>query len=97
MNQLENARKEINAIDREMAELFERRMKISAVIGQYKYENTLPVRDSEREQTLTEKNLSYIKNSEIKTYYTEFLGKIIELSCEYQQKIRDERAAGEEK
>ena len=97
MNELERARNEISSIDREMAELFERRMKMSAVIGQYKYENALPVRDAKREQLLTEKNLSYIQNSEIKPYYTEFLGQIIDLSCEYQQKIMDEGLSGEEK
>ena len=91
MNELENARNEIEKIDRTMAELFERRMGISAVIGQYKAENALPVCDHEREQKLTEKNLLYIENENIKPYYGEFLGKIIELSCKYQQKIIDGR------
>ena len=97
MNELENARKEINEIDREIAALFERRMKMSALIGKYKYENALPVRDAERERLLTEKNLSYITNSEIKPYYVDFLGRIIDLSCEYQQKLREEVSSGEKK
>ncbi len=91
MNELENARKEIENIDRQLAELFERRMKMSAVIGEYKSRNALPLRDRTRERILTEKNLSYIENKDISPYYAEYLRKIIDLSCEYQQKIIDRR------
>ena len=93
MNELENARKEIDKIDRELAALFERRMEISAVIGEYKAKNSLPIRDYDRERKLTERNLALMENGEIKPYYAEFLRKVIDLSCEYQQKIVD----GEEK
>lgn len=91
MNELETARKEIESIDTEMAELFERRMELSAVIGEYKAGNGLPVRDPEREKKLTERNLSHIKNGDLKPYYVEFLGKTIELSREYQQKLINEK------
>ena len=93
MNELENARKEIDKIDRELAALFERRMELSAAIGKYKAENSLPIRDYDRERKLTERNLALMENGEIKPYYAEFLRKVIDLSCEYQQKIVD----GEEK
>ena len=93
MDELENARKEIEKIDRELAALFERRMELSAVIGKYKAENGLPVRDPDRERALTEKNLSYLKNGKFQPYYAAFLRKVIDLSCEAQQKIID----GEEK
>jgi len=87
MTELENARKEIENIDRKMAELFERRMDISGLIGEYKRKNSLPIRDAEREHTLTEKNLSYIVNDELKPYYVEFLRKIMELSRKYQEML----------
>lgn len=93
MNELENTRKEIETIDRQMAELFVRRMEMSARIGEYKAENALPVRDAEREHKLAEKNLSYIQNSDFQPYYAEFLRKVIALSCEYQQKLIDGKAA----
>ena len=98
MNDLENARKEIEQIDRELAELFERRMEMSALIGKYKAENDLPVRDPDRERMLTEKNLSYLKNREFQPYYVGFLRKVIELSCEVQQTILHKKDRfGEEK
>ena len=98
MNDLENARKEIEQIDRELAELFERRMEMSALIGKYKAENGLPVRDPDRERMLTEKNLSYLKNAELQPYYADFLRKVIDLSCEVQRTILHKKDRfGEEK
>ena len=87
MTELESARAEINDIDKQMAELFERRMEMSAKIGNYKRKHALPVLDSQRERELTEKNLSYIKNDMLKPLYIEFLTKLMELSRKYQSKI----------
>ena len=93
MNELEKIRNEIEMIDRQMAELFVRRMEMSARVGEYKAENALPVRDAERERKLTEKNLSYIENGDLQPYYAAFLRKVIDLSCEYQQKLIDGKSA----
>ena len=84
MSELETAREEINDIDRQMAELFEKRMEISAMIGEYKRKNSLPVRDAKRERELTEKNLTYIKKSSLRLLYIEFLNKLMELSRDCQ-------------
>lgn len=96
MNDLENARMEIEKIDRELAELFERRMEMSAVIGKYKAENGLPIRDPDRERLLTKKNSSYLKNAELQPYYAAFLRKVIDLSCEVQQTIHRKTDLGGE-
>jgi len=90
MNSLEKARLEINEIDREMAELFCRRMECSSVIGAYKRDNGLPVRDVAREAQLIEKNGSYVKNKAIASYYIRFIENIMELSREYQAELRGE-------
>ena len=87
MTELESARAEINDIDKQMAELFERRMEMSAKIGDYKRKHALPVLDSQRERELTEKNLSYIKNDALKPLYIEFLTKLMALSRKYQSEI----------
>ena len=49
MESLQNARNEIDAIDQEMAKLFERRMKVCRGIAEYKRERALPIQDSARE------------------------------------------------
>ncbi len=84
MNELELSRKRINDIDKEMAQLFEARMKACEVIAAYKKENGLSIRDAAREADLIAKNRSYIQNGEVEGYYVQFLKKTIDLSCAYQ-------------
>ena len=50
MNQLEQARIEINKIDEQMAVLFERRMQAAEQVAAYKKENGLPILDTGRER-----------------------------------------------
>jgi len=90
MDSLEKARGEINEIDRAMAELFERRMNACAAIGTYKREHGLPVRDAARETEITEKNSAYIKDNSLKKYYRRFLRSCIDISCEYQEEIKED-------
>ena len=50
MTGLEESREKINAIDREIAELFDRRMQVVLDVAAYKQEKGLPVFDPEREK-----------------------------------------------
>ena len=50
MNKLEQARTQIDAIDREMAKLYEARLDAVKDVIAYKIENDLPILDSGREQ-----------------------------------------------
>ena len=61
MNQLEQARIEINKIDEQMAVLFERRMQAAEQVAAYKKQQGLPIFDKAREQAVIEKNLSRIQ------------------------------------
>ena len=56
MSMLEDARKRINAIDEQMAELFEQRMKTVEDIIQYEQEHQMPVLDRSREEAVIERN-----------------------------------------
>ena len=60
MNQLEEARKEIDAVDREMAKLYTRRLDAVTKVLQYKKEHGLPILDSKREVQVIEKNVDQI-------------------------------------
>ena len=56
MDDLKELRREIDAVDRQMVELFRRRMEITRQVGEYKAAHGLPVLDQARErQVLTEK------------------------------------------
>ena len=50
MDELENLRRDIDAIDRELVELFRRRMDVTARVGEYKRERGVPVLDQARER-----------------------------------------------
>ena len=52
MNEL---RQQIDGIDRQIVDLYCRRMDVARAIGRYKQENNLPVLDSERERNLLNK------------------------------------------
>ena len=87
MDDLQKWRDSISDIDREMAQLFEKRMEASAGIAGYKKEHGLSVKDKSREELLISKNRSYIKNSEIEEYYVDFLKGTIDISCRYQERL----------
>lgn len=90
MKTIEELRQEINKIDEEMANLFNKRMEVSKDIALYKKEFNLPIFDKERELQLLNKNLEYISD-DLKPLYREFLIKLMELSKLYQQFINQDK------
>ena len=86
MDKLEELRLQINDIDKSLAELFEKRMKLAKEIGEYKKENNLPILDKKREEEVILRNLSYIKTNELKEYYEKFIKEVMSLSKGYQKK-----------
>lgn len=78
--QLNELRKEIDAIDKEMCHLFEKRMNVVKKIGEYKKLHNLPVLDETREKEVIEKNSSYLLDQSLLSYYQEFLTMLMTLS-----------------
>ena len=89
MNELEQARKIINEVDKEMAQLFEKRMCAAQLVAKYKKEHGLSILDSSREKEIINNNSSYIENNEIKEYYVKFLEYNMALSRNYQSRLND--------
>lgn len=83
---ISDARKMIDEIDGEMAELFEKRMNLSAEIAQYKIKNNLPVFDGKREEEII-KNLCSKTDKSFEKYLTGFYEEIFRISRSYQNKI----------
>ena len=83
------ARESISEIDKEIAKLFEKRMKSSKVVAEYKKANGIPVEDKEREKVLLEKNSKYIVDDEIRSYYVNYQKYMMKLSKDFQHKILD--------
>ena len=84
---LNKAREKIGAVDRKMAELFCERMNAVRMVADYKREHGLPIFDASREADLLARNLEYIGESDIRSYYTGFLESVIELSKKYQHRL----------
>ena len=91
MEDLKQLRQQINDIDQEMVKLFERRMKVSSKIGQFKRENNLPIYDKKREEQVLKRNCSLLKDTSLNDYYRIFQNQLMDLSKQYQNEINCER------
>lgn len=89
MNELEQARKIINEVDTQMAQLFERRMEACELVAKYKKEHGLSILDEQREKEVIAKNSSLIENSVYKEYYTEFIKETMRISRSYQTRLNE--------
>lgn len=87
MNKLEEARTIINSVDKEMIELFKKRMSASKMVAEYKKENSLPVFDKTREEAIIEKNLNNLSDKELEAYYLEWFNSLLKVSKDYQKKL----------
>ncbi|MBO5897200.1 MAG: chorismate mutase [Clostridia bacterium] len=83
------ARKAIGEIDKEIAILFEKRMKAVEDVAAYKRVNGIPVEDPVREAQLIEESSMLVDNDKIRSYYVNFLKTTMRLSKEYQHKLID--------
>ena len=86
---LEEARQIINAIDAQMAELFEKRMKAVEQVYAYKREFGLPILDQQRENAVIEKNAALIADDVIREYYIEWLRHLMSVSRDYQHRMQE--------
>lgn len=87
MDLLQEARAEIDAIDAQMAVLFERRMQAVKQVAQYKAETGKPVFDAEREAAVIEKNTARLREEALRPYYHTFLQEAMAVSRAYQRSI----------
>lgn len=87
MDNLEKCRKQINEIDDAMAVLFEQRMQAARMIGEYKKEHGLPVKDQARENAIIAKGKKRISEKEFEGYYVDFQKSLMSISCALQEQI----------
>ena len=87
-NKLEEARKIINEVDAQMAELFVKRMRAAEMVFDYKKEFGLPILDKKREEAVIEKNLQFIEDDVLKEYYDIYIKNLMSLSRAYQYRMQ---------
>ena len=83
--ELNELRQQIDAIDRELVELFKARMQVSAKVAEYKRENGMAVLDPSRERALLSK-VSELSGEEFEEYTRTLYSSILDLSRSYQHK-----------
>lgn len=84
MNELQAARAEIDQIDREMAELFCRRMRAAESVAAFKGERGLPILDAAREADIVSRRAESVPE-ELRSFYVEFLRDTMSVSRQYQR------------
>ena len=84
MNELEKARQEIDAIDLEMAHLYERRLQAVQKVIQYKMEHQMPILDTHREQEILDRNEHWVQPA-YRESYKRFQINVMEESRRFQQ------------
>ena len=84
---LDELRKEIDAVDAEIVKLFEKRMEISERIAAYKQQAGIPVRDEarEKEKILKVQNLTHTEFN--KKHIEELYTALMSLSRKLQEEI----------
>ena len=83
---LEKQRAEIDAIDREIVALFERRMQVVGDVARIKKENGIAILDANREKEVITKVQSYLKDDTLKEELAEAYETLMKVSKDYQKK-----------
>lgn len=86
---LNEIRKEIEAIDVQMAVLFQKRMELARDVASYKSERGIPVEDRLQEQRIIEKQTASIDNNDIRSYYVQFIQSTMDISKKWQHRLMD--------
>ena len=88
-NLLEEARKIINDVDTQMAELFVKRMRAAEMVYEHKKKMGLPILDQTRETAVIERNTKRIEDEVLKGYYIDYLKNVMSISRSYQYRMQN--------
>ena len=87
-NKLEEARRIINDVDAQMAELFVRRMRAAEMVYEHKKEYGLPIHDPVREEEVIRRNAALVEDEVLRGYYMDYLKHTMSISRAYQHRMQ---------
>ncbi len=90
--ELSDIREQIDNIDRQLVDLFIKRMNCAANVAEYKKQHNMPVLDASRERALLNK-ISELSGEEFEAYSRTLYSTILDLSRSYQHKQLGETSA----
>lgn len=83
---LEEQRQKIDAIDQQLAELFEARLSVDKEIATIKYENKIGLTNIQREKEVMDRRLEAVQDPELTDYMQELYQDLFLISKQYQVK-----------
>ena len=87
MDALQNARAEIDAVDAQLAALFERRMTAVLTVAQYKKEHGLPIFDAAREAVVLDRSAARIQDPALRPYYRDHVQNLMDVAKQYEAQV----------
>lgn len=90
MDTLEKLRTEIDKTDRELTELFEKRMRTVLEIARYKKENGIEILNAGREEQGLENAVKNLKDEDLAEDVKEFFTGLMRISRDYQKRKIEE-------
>ena len=90
-NDLSEIRESINEVDQSLAQLFEKRMELVALVAEYKIENDIPILNSEREKQVIDRALESLRDKSLSREMEIFFNELMAISREYQSRYIDEK------
>ena len=86
MRSLEESRKRIDEIDKELVRLFEERMNTVVDVAKYKKENNIDVLNKNREAEVVEKAINNLKDKKYAEEVADFFNHLMDISKNFQRK-----------
>ena len=84
MDELEQARREIDEVDAQLAALFERRMQAVMQVARYKKAHGLPIHDPAREELVLAKAAQRIQDPALRPYYLDHVRNRMAVARQYE-------------
>lgn len=82
---LEEARKQINELDKTLVETFEKRLALSLEVAKYKEDSNMKIFDPGRKQEIVNQSVDRVKNEQHKAYVSSFMESVLDISKAFQK------------
>lgn len=89
MDELIRLRQEIDEIDNNLIELFEKRMLIAKKVARYKKNQNIPIYDESRENEIIKKNIGKLNDKSLSQELESLYRTVFEISKDIQKKVID--------
>lgn len=87
MQDLVKARTRIDELDKKLVDIFKLRFSLLQEIAIYKKKENLPIYDELRELEILNRNVAYLNDESLSSYFKEFYKSLLHVSKEYQKDI----------